>query len=273
MTTQAPATPIAFSGTIPKFYDSYLGPIFFVPYANDMAGRIKKLAPKNLLELACGTGRLTKLLPDVLPKDSKITATDINPSMLSFVKEHVKDDRIKWEIVDAVSLPFEDNSFDCIVVQFGVMFYSDRQKAFKEALRVLKPGGTFIFNAWDQIRNNTIALQAHETLVHFFPVDTPAFYSVPFSYYDETKIKNDMETAGFKNVNVELVKLKGRSNSASEAAKGLIQGTPTVTAIEDRDAAKLPLILEYLENRITNLFGKSNFDIPLQAFIVSGKKS
>jgi ubiquinone/menaquinone biosynthesis C-methylase UbiE len=272
MTTQTSTTPIAFSGTIPKFYDSFLGTIFFVPYANDMASRIKNLAPGSILELACGTGRLTKLLPGVLTENATIVASDINPSMLAFVQEQIKNERIKWQIVDAVSLPFEDNSFDCIVVQFGVMFYSDKQKAFKEAFRVLKPGGTLIFNSWDQLKNITIALQAYETLLHFFPVDTPAFYSVPFSYYDEKIISEDLQKAGFKDVKIELVKLKGHSNSASDAAKGLIKGTPTVTAIEERDPEKLPVILEYLEKKITNLFGENDFDIPLQAFIASAKK-
>jgi len=270
MTTQQ--TPIAFSGDIPKFYDSYLGPMFFEPYAIDMADRIGKIAPQNLLELAAGTGRLTRLLPSVLPLEASIVATDINPAMVTFGNRKIHDEKIQWLEVDAVSLPFGNDSFDCVAAQFGVMFYSDRIKAFKEALRVLKSGGTFIFNCWDSIKNNPMPLIANEALQHFFPVDTPAFYSVPFSYFDEKVIISDLAKSGFDEIKIEVVKLNGYSKSPADAAKGLIQGTPTVTAIEDRDADKLPLILEYLEGKISNRFGKEALNVPLQALVVSCKK-
>jgi ubiquinone/menaquinone biosynthesis C-methylase UbiE len=265
-------TPISFSGSIPKYYDSFLGPMYFEPYANDLAARIKKLQPKNLLELAAGTGRLTKLLPGVAAKDASITATDINPSMVSFGEQQAHDGHIKWQVADAVSLPFADNTFDCVVVQFGVMFYSDRAKAFREAWRVLKTGGTFLFNSWDELKKNPPSWLAQKTLEHFFPVDTPAFFSIPYSYYDEKVIKSDLEKAGFKNIEIDLVKLTGPVASAMDAATGLLQGTPTVTAIEERDAEKLPLIVQHLATKISNELGSTNLQVPLQAWVVKGVK-
>ena len=121
MQTQTPQpTPIAFSGDIPKFYDSYLGPMFFEPYAIDMAKRIQKIAPLNLLELASGTGRLTKLLKGVSATNAVIIASDINPAMVKYGEALVQDDTIKWVQADAVTLPFNNESFDCVVVQFGI---------------------------------------------------------------------------------------------------------------------------------------------------------
>ena len=265
-------TPIAFSGDIPKFYDAYLGPMFFEPYAQDMAHRIGKISPSNILELACGTGRLSKLLPKVTSGQVEIIASDINPAMTLYAKNQVQDEHIKWMEIDALSLPFDDESFDCVIVQFGVMFYSDRIKAFKEAQRVLKPGGTFIFNCWDEIKNNPMPSIANEALRHFFPIDTPAFYSVPFSYYDEKTIRMNLEETGFHHIQIELVKLTGQSASAADASKGLIHGTPTVTAIESLDAEKLPLIVDWIEHKVTDQFGTSTFQVPLQALVVSGTK-
>ena len=265
-------TPIAFSGSIPGFYDSFLGPMFFAPNAIDMANRISKLKAVNLLELSSGTGRLTKLLPDVSPADAKIIASDINPAMISYGKDKVESGSVQWMEIDAVALPFDDATFDCVTAQFGVMFYSDKVKAFKEAFRVLKPGGVFISNVWDEIRKNPMALIANDTLQHFFPDNTPAFYEVPFSYYDEKLIRNDLNAAGFEKITIDVVELSGYSHTAENAAKGLIQGTPTVTAIEERDATRLPLIMEYLESRISVQFGRQSLQVPLSAKVITAVK-
>lgn len=261
-------TPVAFSGNIPKNYDAGLGPMFFEPFAIDMALRLNELKPEKILELAAGTGRLTRLLPSVAAENATIIASDINPSMVAFGKDKTENEKINWQIIDALTLPFNDNVFDCVVVQFGVMFYSDKVKAFKEVFRVLKPGGTFIFNCWDTIKNNPMANIVNQTLQYFYPVDTPAFYSIPFSYYNEEIIRNDLDAAGFKNANIEMVSLTGYSNSPEAAANGLINGTPTVTAIEEKDADMLPLIMKYLSDQIQDEFGSAHLQVPLKARVV-----
>jgi ubiquinone/menaquinone biosynthesis C-methylase UbiE len=191
MTTQQ-AVPIAFSGSIPPNYDTFLGPLFFEPFALDMAQRIRHLQPQALLEVAAGTGRVTKHLPSALPAGALIVATDVNPAMVNFAKERLAGySNMQWEVVDAVSLPYQNKQFDCIASQFGVMFYSDRRKAYAEAYRVLRPGGVFLFNAWDHIHRNPCARLTDEILEHFFPTDTPAFYKVPFSYHDANVIRED----------------------------------------------------------------------------------
>ena len=264
------STPIAFSGDIPVSYDAHLGPMFFEPYAMALAERIAKLAPKQILELASGTGRLTALLPVVAP-NATIVASDLNPAMVRFGSEKVKHPSVRWMEVDALTLPFDDASFDVVVVQFGVMFYSDRAKAFLEARRVLKPGGTLLFNSWDAIQRNPMAQLAANALEHFFPNDTPAFYTIPFSYFDKKTIESELSQAGFSGSNIEEVALTGYSPSAKDAAAGLINGTPTVTAIQDRDSALLPVLLNYLEGTIEERFGKKILEVPLQALVVSGR--
>lgn len=263
---------IAFSGSIPKFYDSFLGPMFFEPFALELAGRINNIQPNSLLELASGTGRLTKLLPSVLPAEALIIASDINPAMVEYGQKTVSDKRIDWKQIDAVTLPFEDDSFDCIAVQFGVMFYSDRIKAYKEALRVLKPGGTIIFTSWDEIKYNPVAKITNEVLSDFFPENTPAFYSVPFSYFNRKTIENDLIQSGFENVQIDTVNLSGYSKSAADSAKGLIKGTPTITAIEERNSGLVEPLLAELGRRLSDRFGESSFHVPLQAHIVTGTK-
>jgi ubiquinone/menaquinone biosynthesis C-methylase UbiE len=266
------STSIAFSGDIPAHYDAGLGPMFFEPFALDLADRVGRLKPRRILELACGTGRVTKLLRTVAVPGASLTATDINPAMVRHARLLAHDPEIRWQEADATALPFPDASYDCIVVGFGVMFYSDRGKAYAEALRVLRPGGTMLFTAWDAIVHNPMARLAHETLAHFFPDNTPGFYSVPFAYHDEHLIRLELHQAGFREIEVDVRQLTGYQHSAMHAAAGLIRGTPAITAIEERDPAKVAPIMAHLEQQITDRFGAYSLEVPLQARVVSARK-
>jgi ubiquinone/menaquinone biosynthesis C-methylase UbiE len=263
--------PTAFSGNIPMFYDQYLGPLFFEPFAEQMAERIHHVTPSSVLELASGTGRLTKRLTQASASGASIIASDINPAMVSFGRSKT-DNTIEWMEIDAVSLPFENDTFDCVVVQFGVMFYSDRVQAFKEACRVLKPGGTFVFSCWDSLEYNPIPSIVNDVLRRFFPIDTPAFYTVPFSYHNTREITADLTISGFGKTHIELLKLNGHSESAAAATKGAIMGTPTITAIEQRDEEAAFYVQEKVEELIAAQFGKGEITVPLQAYVVTAVK-
>ena len=265
-------TSIAFSGDIPAHYDAGLGPMFFEPFALELADRVGRMRPRRILELACGTGRITKLLRTVAAPGASLTATDINPAMVRYARLLVNDPEIRWQEADATNLPFPDASYDCIVVGFGVMFYSDRGKAYAEANRVLRPGGTMLFTAWDAIAHNPMAGLAHETLAHFFPDNTPGFYSVPFAYHDDHVIRNELRQAGFQEIAAEVRQLTGYQRSAAHAATGLIRGTPAITAIEERDPDKVSPIMTHLEQRINDRFGAYSLEVPLQAWVVSARK-
>lgn len=273
MNTAQPQTNISFSGSIPKFYENNLGTIFFEPFSTEMALRVKDLKANSILEIACGTGRLTKYLPLVTPKKfSSITATDVNPAMLELARRTVAWKNIDWQVVDAMELPYGDSLFDVVVAQFGVMFYPDKQKAFKDSHRVLADNGSFIFSAWDSLRHNPIAQLTDNIITEFFPTDTPAFYKIPFSYFNEDEIRSDLATAGFRAVNIERLKLEGYAANANDAAVGLLQGTPLYNAIIERGEELLPAMTEKLAQEIRSLFGDTDLSIPIQANIVTAEK-
>lgn len=270
MTTSSAS--IAFSGDIPAHYDTGLGPMFFEPYALDLAHLISRLAPQRVLELACGTGRITRLLPAVLPGGSTIRATDINPAMLAYARSAFPHPAVEWQQADAVKLPFTDHAYDVVVSGFGVMFYSDRISAYRETLRVLERGGAFVFTCWDDIQYNPMAALVNETLQHFFPDDTPAFYKIPFSYFDEALIDEELRSAGFTSIDIRVKSLTGYNRSAMNAANGLIKGTPAITAIEERAPEKVGDVLAHLERRISSTFGEFSLQVPLQARVVTAIK-
>src|SRR6516225_3252703 len=173
----------SFVGNIPEHYERSLVPIFFVDYAADIARRAAAWSPARVLEIAAGTGVVTRQLRDLLPAGAHLTATDLNPPMLEIARAKFRpDEQVDFRPADATTLPFPDCSFDAVVCQFGVMFFPDKDKSYREVHRVLAPGGRYLFNIWDTHLHNPFARIAHEVTGSFFPADPPQFMTVPFSY-------------------------------------------------------------------------------------------
>src|SRR5712691_10153983 len=187
-----------FTGSIPKLYETYLVPLIFEPYAADLVNRLRSRSLSRILEIAAGTGVVTRTLVSVLPESVSIVATDLNQAMLDQASIMGTKRIVEWRQADAMQLPFRDGMFDAVVCQFGVMFFPEKSKAFSEARRVLSPGGVFIFNVWDRIEDNEFADTVTTALESLFPKDPPRFMRrTPHGYYDRSTIERDLGTGGF----------------------------------------------------------------------------
>jgi SAM-dependent methyltransferase len=168
----------SFVGEIPEEYDRGLGPIIFADFAIDMARRVAAAGPMRVLETAAGTGIVTRLLRDLLPAEVHLTATDLNAPMLAIASGKFRpEERVEFRTADATALPFPDGAFDAVACQFGVMFFPDKDASFREARRILAPGGRYVFSVWDAHQRNSFGRIAHEVAASFFPADPPGFYA------------------------------------------------------------------------------------------------
>jgi ubiquinone/menaquinone biosynthesis C-methylase UbiE len=225
---------VIFEGSIPENYDRYLGPVLFEPFADDIIARLKEAQPASVLEIACGSGILTRRLRDTFA-NTRLVATDLNPGMIAYAQRKFRPtENVEWREADAAALPFFDSSFDAVVCQFGLMFVPEKELAISEAYRVLSSGGVFLFNVWDSMEHNRFAQIAHKAIGSFFDVDPSTFYEIPFSFYDPTLIRDLLERAGFKSIEKSRVSFPCRSKSPAEFAIGLVRGNPTATTIEER---------------------------------------
>jgi ubiquinone/menaquinone biosynthesis C-methylase UbiE len=261
-----------FSGSIPAVYDRYLRPILFQPYAEDLAARLQVPNNSSVLELACGTGILTRVLRSRLPASVKLTATDLNePMFRPAAGKFTENETVQWQQADAGSLPFAERMFDAVVCQFGLMFVPDKLLAVKEARRVLKPGGVFLFNVWDAMEHNPLGQLTHRTVASYFEKDPPTFYQVPFGYHDREEIKRVLEEAGFDEIKIEIVAKVSQIGRAEDAATGLVQGNPVAVAIAERDASLLPVITNAVAQAIKDQFGEMDGRAPMRAIVVQAR--
>jgi len=258
---------VVFAGAIPENYDRYLGPVIFEPYAEDLVSRLKGKELDRVLEIACGTGIVTRRLRDALPGSTEAIATDLNPDMFEFAKRKFKDgENVRWQQADAMALPFPDESFDAVVCQFGYMFVPDKAAAMHESYRVLRQGGLFLFNVWDSLDANPFAQIAHSTIASFFDRDPPKFYEIPFSLYDSKVVRRFLEDAGFTNIESFSETKPCRSRAAREFATGLVRGNPVGTEAAERGVDPEKLI-DAVARSLAGRFGAEPVESTMRAIV------
>ena len=256
-----------------KTYDRYLVPLIFEGFAEDLAKRVASLSPKTVLETAAGSGVVTRALIAKLVPDAHYTVTDLNQPMLDYAATRLPNDkRIIWRQADAQALPFTNGTFDVVCCQFGVMFFPDRGLAYREAKRVLRPGGSFLFNVWDRIDENVFADDVTKALAEVFPNDPPRFLArTPHGHSDTTVVVSELEKAGFSKIVVETRALQSRAPSPRHPAIAYCQGTPLRSEIEARDAEKLQAATDYAASVIAKRHGHGEVAAKIQAHVINAR--
>ena len=260
---------VRFSGSVPANYERFLVPLLFRPYAEELVRRASTIAPRRILETACGTGVVTSLLAEHFP-DAEIVATDLNQPMLDIATTRVAAPNVSFRQADALDLAFDDGSFDLVVCQFGIMFYPDKKRGNAEARRVLGDGGHYLLAIWDRIERNVLSNLANQAMQQLFPDNPPQFMSRgPFSYYEPEWIERDLEEAGFTTIEIETVSATSRSGSAADAARGLVYGSPMGVELEDYGPGALDRVFDFLSQSAKEYEGPNGFAAPMMAHVVT----
>jgi ubiquinone/menaquinone biosynthesis C-methylase UbiE len=269
-----PSTDKLFAGSMPEIYQRFMVPLIFESYALDLAKRVAKSAPQDVLETAAGTGVLTRALASRLPEGTRVTATDLNQPMLDHAAARQPPDRrIVWKQADALALPFPSETFDIVACQFGVMFFPDKVHGYKDARRVLKPGGRFIFSVWDQISANEFADVITEALAAIFQDDPPRFMArVPHGYHNVERIREELTAAGFSSISADAVDGTSKASAPRDAAIAYCQGTPLRNEIEARDASRLEHATEHATQALARRFGEGPIAGRIRAFVISAAR-
>ncbi|HEV8551095.1 MAG TPA: class I SAM-dependent methyltransferase [Polyangiaceae bacterium] len=260
-----------FAGSVPQLYERYMVPMLFEPYAEDLLERLEERSPSRILEIAAGTGAVTRAMAAGFPAGVSIVATDLNPGMLEHARLLGTARPVEWLVADAMALPFPDASFDAVVCQFGSMFFPDKAKAFAEIHRVLAPGGGFLFSVWNAIEESEFADVVMRALARVFPNDPPRFMQrTPHGYRDPAVIARDLAAAGFGAApHVAVVAKQSHARTAADVALGFCQGTPVRGEIDARDPARLAEATELATQAVTERFGPGPVVGRMQALVVS----
>jgi len=262
---------VQFTGEIPRYYDRCLGPVMFEPYAADLLARVPMREGLRVLEIACGTGIVTRHLRQALPASASLVATDLNEAMLSYARASQPAGGVSWQVADAQALPFEDGSFDVVACQFGVMFLPDKPQGFREARRVLAPGGLLLVNVWRALEENPYAQAAHAMLARRYPDDPPRFFETPYGYHDPDRLRADLAAGGWDRVRLDDVRLEAASPSAAELADGFVHGSPLAHELVAR-GAELEAFAADLAREFAALGGGTPCRTQLSATVITAER-
>ena len=258
-----------FSGSMPEYYDAIMGPAQFDVFGEDLARRLPAAPPGAVLEIACGTGVVTRRLRARLEPSVPLVASDISEAMLAYARGKVTGP-IDWRIADAGKLPFDGNSFAAVVCAFGVMFVPDKKAAFGEARRVLREGGMFLFNVWDGLEANPQSRATNDVIESLFPGDREMQFKGPFVFNDRKVLSALLDGAGFRHVKMDTVRLPIRAPSARDYATGQLRGTPRGALFEKRGVA-IEEVLDKVAAALVPVGGKQPFQCTGQALVVEAR--
>lgn len=261
----------AFTGSIPHIYATHLVPIIFEPYAADLAARVARQRPARVLELAAGTGVVTRALAHALPAEVEIVATDLSAAMLDQAAATPTHRPVEWQQADAQQLPFPDGAFDVVVCQFGVMLFPERLLAYAEAHRVLRPGGHLIFNVWDRVEENDFTDTVVQAIRPLMREDrVPFLIRIPHGYHDPTVIRAELARGGFiRPAAIATVTARSRADSPHLPAMALCQGTPTYAELEERGPGTVQDATERASAAMAARYGSGAVEGKLQALVVT----
>jgi len=253
-------------------YDLYLGPVLFEPYGRFLASQIEDNDLTKVVELACGTGRVTRHISEVMPVDTEFWATDISDDMLGIAKRHLVNYNINYRTEDIQNLSFSDNSFDLAICQFGVMFLPDKQKGFNEIARILKPGGRLMCFTWDSAFHNPIFnLLINELMLPYFTDEDTTRLFVPFSLYDKQQLAEWLTNAGFSTVKTEVIALNSDPATSDQIVEGFYLYHPLGKAIKDKAPEAYETVQQKFRQEIEKRYGK-NTSFPMSALLtIAGK--
>jgi ubiquinone/menaquinone biosynthesis C-methylase UbiE len=218
---------VGHAGGGPELYQELMVPAFFGPFAEDLVTTIGLQPGMSVLDVACGTGAVTRSLARALGPQGSVTGVDLSPGMLEVARSRDLPDGcapIEYLVASAEDLPVEDGSFDVVTCQQGLQFFPDRLAALRAMRAALAPGGWIVISSWGEPGLPWLALAA--ALGRHIGADAGAKMLSPFALADPEELRALLVQAGFSGVTVRSRTLNARFRPREVFAQRLVLATP-----------------------------------------------
>lgn len=206
-------------------YQKFFVPSIGSPVAKDLLAVADLKPGESVLDVACGTGVVTRLAAEFVGSPGKVTGLDLNPGMLAVARSTTPSDRsIEWIEGNAEALPLADGAYDVVLCQMGLQFIPNKLAALREMHRVLAPGGRVHVNLPGP-RPRLFAIMA-DGIARHINQDGAAFVDLVFSMHDAGELRDLFESSGFRNIEIEATRKRLTVPSPREFLWQYIHSTP-----------------------------------------------
>ena len=214
-----------------EVYEEFFVPALFGEWGGRVAEAAHIQAGQRVLDVACGTGVLARAAAERVGAAGEVVGLDINEGMLAVARR--KAPYITWQSGPAESLPFEDDSFDAVVSQFGLMFFEDRQAALAEMKRVVRPGGHLAVAVWDSLENTPAYATVTDLLQRLFGDEAANALRAPFNLGDTALLQSLFTEADIPNVTITTIEGTARFASIEAWVTTDVKGWTLADMIDD----------------------------------------
>jgi len=252
-----------------EIYDEFFLPALFQEWTGRVADAAQIQPGQHVLDVACGTGVLTRTVDERIGENGSVIGLDVNPGMLAVAAR--KAPHIEWREGRAEALPFDDASFDAVVSQFGLMFFDDRDAAIREMVRVLRPSGYLAIAVWDSLANTPGYAAMVDLLQRLFGDEVANGIRAPYILGDTGELRALCAEAGLPRVSITTHPGTARFPSLKSWVHTDIKGWVLADMLDDDQFALLLSQAKQELSRFVTDDGSVAFSAP--AHIVSAVKA
>jgi ubiquinone/menaquinone biosynthesis C-methylase UbiE len=259
-------------GSVPEFYERYRVPRLFRLLALLLLERVPLRAGQRVLDVACGTGIVARLVaPRIAPKGT-VVGLDLNEGMLAVARAHALEAGapIEWKRGDASELPFTDATFDVVLCQQGLQFFPDKPGALREMRRVLVPGGILALNVFGAPNRYNAALA--EAIAKYADEKVAMPSLAPFALGDVDALRAIVSAAGFADAEIRTSVVTRRVEPSQEWLLQDTGASPYANAISVLDAAIRAAMIRDIAAALKNLWDVDSFAVPCDVHFVYARK-
>jgi ubiquinone/menaquinone biosynthesis C-methylase UbiE len=191
------------NSTPAEVFDQFFGPTLFMPWAHLLLEHAQPLPGERVLDLACGTGTVARLVAPIVGPAGKVVALDIHSGMLAIARARPVPEgaTIEWRQGDATVLDLPDDTFDLTLCQQGMQFFADRAAAAREMWRVLIGGGRVVLNLWQALHRHPVYEALGEAEARYLGAPVSAV-AAPWSLTNAEELRALLEAAGFERITI-----------------------------------------------------------------------
>jgi SAM-dependent methyltransferase len=262
------ASSLQITGTPAEIYEQHMVPAIFARWAPDLVEAAGVRPGDRALDMACGTGAVTRLLAERVGPTGTVVGLDINPEMLAIARRAAPQPTIEWVEGSAVRMALPDATFDRVLCEQGLQFMPDKPAVLAEMRRVLKPGGRLAVSCWCAVEYMPGYLALEQALARRIGPEQAAL--PPFSLGDADTLRRLVTNAGFHAVQLRLDGKMIRFQSAEHMVRAVVGGAPTMLgALAEQGEEVLAAIVAEVSAATRAYMDDDGWGVPALSHIVT----